>query len=276
MQNNPNIKKSISMAVRDRINDQLRKLLFIPKCDKVLKSKDKRDGPTRLRAYPYICIICDTILKYNDVEYARISTLERASSISRCNWNKDLPDGIVNYYKYESNGKKSWMKDCLLSPQGCYVPTADTFVCCNSCACAVRSKIPKVPPKAIVNLPKGRAPKVLTDLTEIELAFISPVQGFGHFIMYEGGANRKLQRFHSFMKVDLQHVMDTSRSMVECFSVNNISVVLTGPYTKNQRKVIEKSISIRLNKCLEGLNWLIKKLKLFKRKRVERFATAKN
>ena len=149
----------------------------------------------QLHPCPYVCIICDTIVKYDDVQYVRSSTLKKASSITCHNWNEDLPENITNYYKYNGTGKQMWMEDCLLSPNACYVASKDKFVCCQNCAKAVRAKYPKVPRQAIVNLPKGRASKVLTDLTEIEIAFISPVRGFGHFFYLKVGKTKSYKDF---------------------------------------------------------------------------------
>ena len=42
------------------------------------------------------------------------------------------------------------------------------------------------------------------------------------------------------MKVDLQHVIDTSHLLKEYFNFDNVAVVLTGPYTKTKAGVGKK------------------------------------
>ena len=60
------------------------------------------------------------------------------------------------------------------------------------------------------------------------------------------------------MKVDLQHVMDTTQSLTKYFNLDNVGVVLTGPYTKKQKHILERKCNIRLDRILDALHWLMK------------------
>ena len=87
--------------------------------------------------------------------------------------------------------------------------TSDRFVSCKKCVMSVKSKT--VPKYGIGNFLLGSCPDVLSDLTDIEVAYISPVRVFAHLFMMTGGSSSHMKGYHSFMKRLLGHPVKLGR-----------------------------------------------------------------
>ena len=70
----------------------------------------------------------------------------------------------------------------------------------------------------------------------MEFAYISLVRTHCHLISYQGGANKKMKGYHTFMKLDIQKVSNSTRLIEELINTENIKIVLTGPFTKKNKK----------------------------------------
>ena len=128
-------KKDISTVVCERINGDLRKLLFIErgggrKCkstrsdvsDKADKS-DKADNlaNTDVSVRPFVCMVCDRLIKSYEVQWVKKSKLKKVATTTLRNWNLAMKPDIESYYKYKGRGAEDWMGGgCLMSPYGCF------------------------------------------------------------------------------------------------------------------------------------------------------------
>jgi hypothetical protein len=79
-----------------------------------------------------------------------------------------------------------WLKGLCLSPRGVIGRKKDInrspygFSCCNQCKTSIRANF--IPFYAIVNRNYvGHAAECLKELREVEVAFISPVRGYGYY-----------------------------------------------------------------------------------------------
>ena len=150
-----------------------------------------------------------TLAEYDKLTFVKEKILRRSSKTTLSSVRNDVPVAVLNSYKYKGLGTKKWMEKSLMSPRSCYNSKKKEFVSCRSCKTAVTSGA--IGSHSISNYLVGDAPMCLLDLTDIELAFISPVRTHGHLFMYRAGKSRKIRGFHSFMKLDVQKVYNSMR-----------------------------------------------------------------
>ena len=68
--------------MRDRINNELKKLLFIPEQNTANNMNNENEfeshehDSSQINPRPYVCIICDSLVKHDEVEYVKSSTLK--------------------------------------------------------------------------------------------------------------------------------------------------------------------------------------------------------
>jgi hypothetical protein len=238
----PHRKVDLAEAIGKSINEQLKKLVF---CETVKNN---------IVLKPNVCCVCDRLVEYDKLTLVKEKILRRSSKTTLSSVRNDVPVAVLNSYKYKGLGTKKWMEKSLMSPRSCYNSKKKEFVCCRSCKTAVTSGA--IGSHSISNYLVGDAPMCLLDLTDIELAFISPVRTHGHLFMYRAGKSRKIRGFHSFMKLDVQKVYNSMRLIDALMTIDNIAVVLSGPFTSAQVEKKKTSCNIRLEKVLLALEWL--------------------
>ena len=218
----------------NRVNEDVRNLLF-----------DNGEGILS----PPVCCCCDSLLP-TEAERTNIklkTVLERKHLFY--NRDKDLNEFILKDYQFLGvKDSESSMEKMMLSKRSCYHVKKKTLLFCVSCAGPIKHK--KYPNKGICNgwFP-GSAPQVLEDLTEVELALISPVRITGHIITYYRG-EKGIKGWHSLVKCDLKSTVRTLRGMDGLDLPNKVVVILSGPMTAEQKKKIALKMTVRRDKCL--------------------------
>ena len=141
------------------------------------------------RPVPYVCLICDKYVNPWTMEILKVDKLISCRNILAPNtWNKINPNSplaVCNYTYLGNCGSRvgdddrEHIENMLLSPRGCFVNVSDDrsnegFVVCGSCKYGLdRNQMPK---RAIANnYLFGSPPPCLTELTEIELAMLTPI-----------------------------------------------------------------------------------------------------
>jgi hypothetical protein len=115
-----------------------------------------------------------------------------------------LPKEIKSHHTCSGEGKEVFMKELLLSPEGCYVKESKGFCICSSCNASTQKQ--ETPLRAIANGFEIRpCAKELEVLNDVELAFISPARVHGNMFSFHGGV-KGVKGWHSFLKVDLKTV----------------------------------------------------------------------
>ena len=82
---------------------------------------------------PYVCIVCDRMLKPNNVEILSTECLkENMSILTPSTWNA-VDSSIAQCYMYagetQSRHDRNWLMTMLLSPRGSYMQTNDGKYC---------------------------------------------------------------------------------------------------------------------------------------------------
>ena len=237
--------------VVDLVNEKVQKMFFVD---------GRADGEGRFSLRANVCCSCDRLLSNRDISYISLDDLRNNSSALRL-VRDNVDEDLVSNYKYCGRGKKSFMNKLLLSPRSCFVKgmvngdvSTDSFVCCRTCSGSIRGG--SIPKYSICNFMIGSAPDVLNCLSDIEMAYISPVRVFGHLFAAFGGSNAKMRGYHTFLKVDVEQIYNHTHMIDDIVEGNTISLVLSGGFTKRQKEMTMARYSIRLDRVKAALSWL--------------------
>jgi uncharacterized protein YlzI (FlbEa/FlbD family) len=204
---------------------------------------------------PWVCISCDGFIQLSKKKHIKTKRLENVKQLFQAQ--RKLPQEILKHYKYTGEGGEEFMKDILLSPSACYVKSKKAFSICSQCSHAVSTT--KIPAKAISNgFEIGPVPKELAVLTDIEIAFISPIRVHGNIFTYFGGV-KGIKGWHTFVKIDQKNLHCGLEQLDRIEDVpNQIAVVMSGFFTSAQRAKITKKVTVRREECKIALEWAIK------------------
>jgi len=218
---------------------------------------------------PYVCAVCDKLLKPLDVCALPINCLEENKDLLKpTDWNF-VPEGLANCYKYNGGtgcadvnmNEVNWIEDLMLSPRASYI-NPDDRRCTDGlsvCAvCKVSLQQGKMPKYAIANnYCFGTPPKCLLDLTDVELAMLTPVKTYGYCFSYTGGMQKQLKGSLSYYKVNIESIVRSAAHFDILGLADNVVVLLYGAMTPEQRRKAAKKNRIRTSKVLAALQWLL-------------------
>ncbi|MEY3178592.1 MAG: hypothetical protein RJB42_833 [Bacteroidota bacterium] len=90
---------------------------------------------------------------------------------------------------------------------------------------------------------------------EVMRALVSPVRPYGYVIAYTGGKHQSIKGHYQFFEMDTQKI----NAGMHALSQNqcNVSVMLCGPMTIEQRTKIHKRAQINAQKYVDIMSWLI-------------------
>ena len=201
-----------------------------------------------------VCMCCDRIvMNKSDATMMKKSTLQDLWRLFEAPDN--LPSELIDDYTYSGEGQHDNMNKMMLSRYTCYNEKSESFLLCKCCQNTLKNK--SYPLLGIKNGNfSGYAPVELEDLTEVELAFISPVRVHGHLFTYFGG-ERGIKGWQSLLKCDMKGIVRSLHGMERLSLPNRIAVVLTGPMSKRQKEQILKKSMIRRDICWRAIQKLL-------------------
>ena len=216
--------------------------------------------------HPWICITCDIFIepgKQNFITKSKLELLENFSPRS-----VDLPQALTEYYTYRKEGTSELLQKKMLSPNGCFVEHdyhGECFAICSKCKHTIE-KQQEMPECAIANgFEIGIEPQELKELTEVELAFISPMRCHTHLMTFKGG-HKGITGFHSLLKTNLVKKRAASHQMQLVEEIpERVTVLLHGEMTETQKKQVLEKCRIRPEKCQKAIEWLLKNNIIIKR-----------
>jgi hypothetical protein len=227
---------------------------------------------------PYVCLICDELLKPKEVKTINIDILKKNSSLLKpMTWNCVSPH-LAACYTYTGNCGTSAnatviceIQELLLSPRGCYLNTnhlfSEGFTVCSSCKQALQQC--KMPRYAIANnYCFGALSQCLLDLTEVERALLTPIKTHGYCFSYTGGIQKQLKGSLSYYKVNFESIAQTVSHFDVLGLTDNIVVVLYGQMTPEQRRIARQKNKIRTRVVLSALEWLLLHNEEWRRRRI--------
>ena len=96
--------------------------------------------------------------------------------------------------------------------------------------------------KGINNFLLGGLPAKFDDVTDVEFAYVSLVRTHCHLISYQGGPNKKMKGYHTFMKLDIQKLSNSTR-LIEQLRIQKISkLFLPAHLQRNRKKELTKEV----------------------------------
>ncbi|MCK7498888.1 MAG: helitron helicase-like domain-containing protein [Comamonadaceae bacterium] len=226
---------------------------------------------------PYVCLICDELLKPKEVKTINIDILEKNSSLLKpVIWNS-MPTDLASCYSYTGHcgnadaTVRHEIQQLLLSPRGSYVNTtvhfSEGFTVCSLCKHSLQQC--KMPTYAIANnYCFGAVPQCLLDLTEIERAMLTPVKTYGYCFSYTGGIQKQLKGSLSYYKVNFESIAQTVSHFDVLGLTDNIVVVLYGQMTPEQRRKARQKNKVRTRYVLSALEWLVVHNEEWRRRRI--------
>jgi hypothetical protein len=201
---------------------------------------------------PWVCISCDAFVKREDKRFITTTRLNKHQALFLPQ--RQVPHEVISYYTYKGTGKQKYMKKILLSPRACF--TKGLFCICSCCESSVQKN--EIPLRTIANgFEIGPCPRELTELNEIELAFISPIRVHGNVFTFFRGV-KGVQGWHSFIKVDLKNIAHGSHQINEMGEAvpNLIAVVVSGRFAKEAKARTMKKNSLRRGEAKAALDWM--------------------
>ncbi|CAB9530415.1 hypothetical protein SEMRO_2869_G339060.1 [Seminavis robusta] len=246
-------------SVQERINSRYDELIHVDAKGKYV---------------PYVCLVCDEFIMHRDeLLWYRLTDLFKCKHVLE--WNAVMHEheripAVEENFRFVDHDDAvkdpSWLHRMGLSPRGIVKkgnrPNASgVFSCCERCSSALNKK--RTPHFAIVNRNHiGSAPACLKELTPVELAMITPVEGYGYCFTFSGGAQRNLKGTMTFMRVQPRQVARAAMHLEGMGLKNHIVVLLSGPMTSSQRTRTKQEI--RTNRILEAVEWLCSNNKKWK------------
>lgn len=219
----------------------------------------------------FVCTFCDKFLVHDDdVHLIPLSIMEREQKMFL--WNnfphqQPVTDGIRTYYRFNDKShafpaESHFVHTLCLSPRGLYVSDyafkrkrQSGFTSCERCKLDIRAGI--LPYFAIPNNNYcGAPPQCIEDLTETEVAFLSPLRAHGMSITYKGGGGMSMKGSMTLMRMDERDIAG-SAAQFDCMGFNrNMVIILTGGFTILQKAKALKRVSINTERIIKATKWL--------------------
>ena len=214
---------------------------------------------------PPVCITCDRLLKCDQKSAIKASDFRLHKEVLQTKEASDVPQEIKDCYNplfpHSGDDLQDAVADVLLStrsvalksrPRGQY----DSLLICKDCKKDLENGI--MPKWAIANgYFFGTPPSCITELTDVERAFITPVKVFGYIYVWSGGPNQKLKGTLAYYKRDVTSIAKAASQLdVLGLTEDGLRVVLTGKMTKKQKKKAKEKAEIRPQKIIEAVTWL--------------------
>ena len=156
---------------------------------------------------------------------------------------------------------RAWIEEMLLSPRGSFIRVTDDrrtegFAVCASCKYGLdRVQMPKF---AIANnYCFGTPPACLTELTDVELAMLTPVKTYGYCFTYTGGVKKQLKGSLSYYKVKMTSIARTVTQLDVLGLNKDIVVILHGKLTAEQRRRACEKNKVRPRHLMIAVQWLM-------------------
>ena len=236
--------------------------------DRVKKRYDKlffSDGEKRL---PYVCVACDKfIVSDGDRCHLTVEKLQAARDV--LHWSTYPDERRTSDIEEHFSVKHEQLKGLALSPRAPYYKNGKSkygYSACKRCHSNLwKAKEPTLPRHAIINSNYvGAAPDCLNDLTEAELAFLTPIKHYGYCFTFTGGKQKCLKGTLSFMRVS-KHAITKAVTTLESFGLgSNVLILYSGELTKWQQERAKELCSVRTEKLIAAVDWLVDNNDLWK------------
>ncbi len=241
----------INDYVLRKINDKYDSLFFVDQNKK---------------CFAHVCLICDTFVHPNELRKISIEEILKCEHIlMNKEYTQFSPTMSTNYRVSQCKKKtdNNKLKHLFLSPRSSYVQNRKDarfksgFSICNTCYTSLQKK--KMPIYGIINnFCFGSPPKCLTELTEVEMAFITPIKTRGFCFTYTGGQQKQLKGSLSYFRIDKGEISQVADTLSNAGLSNNVIFLIYGQITPQQHKKALSKSFIRTKYVIDAIQWLKK------------------
>ena len=232
---------------------------------------------------PHVCSVCDEfILRKRDICTITVKKMKEAKDI--LSWqrleDKHRIPAVEEHYKFRDQipfePNPTWLKGMALSPRASMYRSSTKrplgFSSCSYCKDHVEKK--KIPLYAIVNMNfVGCAPKELTDLNDVEKAFLTPTHSYGYCFNYQGGRMMQMKGQMTFMHVEPRSLAKAVSTLELMGLDKHVMVLLSGKMTYGQKQKIEQLTTVRTDKMIAAVKWLSENHREWKNVDLEKLKT---
>ena len=215
-------------------------------------------------AHPLVCCVCDSITR-TEVGWEWMEIHDFYAHCQNTNMTKSFlanvyPPALINQYTVPD---VPILQSFVLSPASVYNDVDHTIALCELCANHMRGlkdvkKSRRMPPKeAIISAYLiGDAPKLLTDLNEVEVALLSTVRTSCQSWIYFAGCHQHIQGWHTFYENRPANNIANINNLADAGMKGQLLVVLCGPFTTTQIALARAQVLVNTDKVLAAFNWL--------------------
>ena len=285
---------SLSEIIRDNINREFMDLFHSAEND-----SDK----------PYVCMSCDIFIKRKDVFLISIPSIYHVKNLLTCpdisedfldNEDEDsnpfeVPPELSALYRFRvkhndrfqrnssfHNGtrEQEWWKDLYVSPRSQYIINTngqykhiggdeEGFCICSQCYRNLIHANERPYYSISNNWFFGCPPKVLLDLTEVELGVVTPVRVYGYCYAFTGGEHKEMKGSLSYYQIQHETVARRASHFKVLGMTENVVIILYGKMTLEQNKKLKRKNKLRTNYVLRAVEWLCAHNEEWKKRNVD-------
>ena len=212
-----------------------------------------------------VCAVCDRLMGHRESALMAMKTF-----IPKASYLKDssLPPHIQQHYTLKTPDLETSeaLRESLLSPRTTLVYKSSNkrsrphVMCCRDCKSGMNVTALKkgdLPRHSIANgWAIGDPPDCLKSLNEVELALISKARFRGHLFTYWGGCHRSIKGWHTFYDTNPAHAVAVLNTVQNVTENEDIAVILTGPFTTEQKTQVMKRIQVNVPRVTAAFKWL--------------------
>ena len=210
-----------------------------------------------------VCAICDKFMHPEESETITVAGIEKFGDCLRKidnQWNS-VSKELRSCYEITTHNKilEKLTTSFWLSPRATCKQHRNGKMQLSSCrSCNKALEKNQMPKYAIANnYVVGSPPRCLLQLTDIELAFITPVKTYGYCFCYTGGFQKQLKGSLSFFKVKIESIVRAAMHFDVLGLANNVVILFYGKMTKEQQQRAREQNKLRTDKILDALKWLL-------------------
>lgn len=205
-----------------------------------------------------VCLCCDRMIGVGKLRWIGRTNLRNKQELFKSS--VAIKKEILDFYKYDGNGKEEYMNDCCFSPKGCFEINngKGRFALCDTCFVDICHG--RKPYFALANnWMFGEPPAELKCLNDMELAIVARARISGHIFTFYGGQHKSIRGMHSLYDVNTAHLCGSIERMEKLGFPAVIACVLNGPFTKGQKQIVrDKVATVNREKVKAALDWLRK------------------
>jgi hypothetical protein len=211
-----------------------------------------------------VCLVCDKFMLQDEQSEMSLKIFLKVAHYLTGTQSTPLPVELRKCYTFTVPGiaeTNQVLRHCLLSPRSqLYHKRRPFIMICKECKAGLNERRLQqgiLPRFAIANnMAIGNTPMCLLELNDIEVALISQARFRGHLFTYWGGCHKSIKGWHCFYEVNPNNTTAVLGAVAHFTQTENIAVVLSGPFTTNQKQHILQKTQVNADKVLKAFAWL--------------------